>query len=326
MILTIKETPMSIRRGLRRFTSVALGVCLICSMTHAELPPASTGDLQFPVKAEPLVSGKFQRCEGICFNGEGDLYVSGNRALWRVDTDGEVTKIAECDSNLGLAAIGERDVLYADFGPLNAFDHGTNHDGVVWRITPEGVKTKAATGIGDPNFVLVLEDRTFLVSDDATNEIFHVGKDGKTTIFTTAVNNPNGLALSLDGKTLYIAQIFDGIRPMVVDGRLWAMPLQDNRPGGTPQVVADTGKRGANDGLAVDELGRIYIAANGAAKIYRYTPETGALDLIAKRMPGVASLAFGQGKFDHKCLYATSTRTGVVWKVPVGVRGAPLDR
>jgi len=301
------------------------GVMAVGDTGEERRPPASEGGVEFPIRAEALVSGKFQRSEGICFNGEGDLYVSGNRALWRVDTDGEVTKIAECYSNLGLAAIGERDVLYADFGPTNAFDHGENHDGIVWRITPEGEKTKAATGIGDPNFVLVLEDGTFLVSDDATNEIFHVDKTGKASIFTTAVNNPNGLALSLDGHTLYIAQIFDGIRPMVTDGRLWAMPL-DNGRSGAPKVVADTGQRGANDGLAVDEHGRVYIAANGAAKIYRFTPETGALDEIAKKMAGVASLAFGQGKFDAKSIYATSTRTGMVWRVPVGVRGAPLHR
>jgi len=49
----------------------------------------------FPVSAAVLVDGKFSRCEGIAFNGEGDLYVAGDRSLWRVSRDGAVTKIAE---------------------------------------------------------------------------------------------------------------------------------------------------------------------------------------------------------------------------------------
>jgi len=38
----------------------------------------------------------------------------------------------------------------------------------------------------------------------------------------------------------------------------------------------------------------------------------------------VASMAFGQGEFDHTAIYATSTLQGKVWKVVVGVTGMPL--
>jgi len=227
-------------------------------------------------------------------------------------------------TNLGLAPIGKRDILVADFGPTNAFDHGPNDDGIVWRVTPEGDKTIAATGMGDPNFVLVLKDGSFLVSDDATNEVFIVDREGKTSLFTTAIDHPNGLALSQDGSTLYVAQIFRSIRPIIADNRVWSLSLEGGRPKGEPKVVTETGLGGANDGLAMDVQGRVYIAANGEAKIWRFDPKTEELELIARRMPGVASLAFGQGEFDHHAIYATSTRAGLVWKVPVSVAGAPL--
>ena len=42
--------------------------------------------------------------------------------------------MADLYTNLGMAAIGERDVLVADFGPTNRFNDGPNDDGVVWRI------------------------------------------------------------------------------------------------------------------------------------------------------------------------------------------------
>jgi sugar lactone lactonase YvrE len=116
----------------------------------------------FPVQARVLVDGAFQRCEGIAFNGEGDLYVAGNGALWRVSTEGEVTQIAELYSNLGLAPIGDRDILMADFGPTNRFNHGPNTDGIVWRITPEGDKTRVVDGgLGDPNALWVRSDGNF---------------------------------------------------------------------------------------------------------------------------------------------------------------------
>jgi sugar lactone lactonase YvrE len=283
--------------------------------------------IDFPVTPTVLVEGKFQRCEGIAFNGEGDLYVAGNRALWRVSTDGEVTQIAELYSNLGLAPIGERDILMADFGPTNRFNHGPNDDGIVWRITPEGEKTRVVDGgIGDPNFVLVRADGSILVSDDATDEIFLVEPQGRLTLFTDAVGHPNGLALSADGSTLYVAQIFGSLRPLTIDDRVWAVPLEHGQPAALPEVIARLGEGAANDGLALDELGRLYVAANGTGQIWRIDPATGETVLIAEGMPGVASLAFGEGEFDQQAIYATSTRTGRVWEVKVGVGGAPLHR
>jgi len=292
-------------------------------------PPPSTrlaqNTVNFPVAARVLVDGVFERCEGIAFNGEGDLYVAGNGALWRVSTMGEANQIADLYSNLGLAPIGERDILMADFGPTNRFNQGPNTDGIVWRITPEGEKTRIVDGgLGDPNAIWVRPDGYFLVSDDATDEIFIADMDGRVGLFTDVVGHPNGIAISADGSRLYVAQIFKSLRPLLPDGRLWSVPLEDGLPSGPAELIVDLGDAAANDGLALDELGRIYVAANGAGQIWRVDPETLETVLIAENMPGVASLAFGKGDFDPHAIYATSTRTGKVWEVKVGIGGAPL--
>ena len=238
------------------------------------LPSLAQTESQFPATPRVLVDGVFQRCEGIAFNGEGDLYVAGNSRLWRVSPAGEATEIAELYSNLGLAPIGDRDILMADFGPTSRFDTGPNADGFV----------------------------------------------------SGAVGHPNGLALSADESMLYIAQIFKSIRPIVSDGRVWALPFTNGMPSGPPELIADLGDEAANDGLAMDELGRIYVAANGAGQIWRIDPETRETKLIAENMPGAASIAFGEGEFDQNAIYVTSTRTGKVWEVQVGVGGATLHR
>jgi sugar lactone lactonase YvrE len=280
----------------------------------------------FPVEPERFIT-RFRASEGLTFNGEGTLFIGANRAVWIARPDGTVTKIADVDTHLGQAGVGRRDILAADFGPTNVFRDGPNDDGVVWRITPEGQKTAVARGIADPNFILVLRDGTWLVSDDGTDKIYRVREGGKVEVWSSAVAYPNGMALSLDERTLYVAQIFTALGPVVFDNRIWAIPLTETfDPAGPPVLLARTGK--GVDGLAVDEKGFVYVADNQGGRIWRVDPRSGATVIVAEGMSNVASLAFGEGEFDHRAIYATTTERGggTVWKVRVGVKGAPLHR
>jgi gluconolactonase len=285
----------------------------------------------FPVKPELFVDEPFRGCEGIAFNGEGRLFVTCNRALWEIQADGTSTKLAELDSNLGVAGYGAQDLLVADFGPTNAFAQDRNDDGVVWRFSPDGKqRTAHARGIGDPNFVLVLDDASYLVSDDATSDIYRVTPDGSVSLYTTAVNHPNGMVLSQDGGTLYVAQMFSNIRPVVGVNMLWALRLENGKPYRDAKLVAQTGPGSMPDGLAMDAAGRVYIAANRERKIWRYDPQTEETVLIAEGIPGAGSLVFGEGAFDRTSLYVTSTFSngdgGKIWRVPVGIGGAEVTR
>lgn len=284
--------------------------------------------MPLPVEPVAFLAGVFRAAEGLAFSGEGVMYVTANRAVWRVSTAGDTVRLANVDRHLGVAASGARDVLVADFGPTNAFEHGPNEDGVLWHVTPEGNRTPVVRGIGDPNAVLVREDGTVLVSDDATDAIYIVGRDGSLGVFTRAVSYPNGMALSLDGSILYVAQTFTMLEPISFDGRLWAVPLDDGQPAGPARLAVDLGPGKGNDGLAVDERGRVYLAAARPGEVWRLDPSTGTVVLVAEGIPGVASLAFGQGRCDHESLYVTTLArgAGTIWRIPVGVRGAPLYR
>ena len=285
----------------------------------------SQSDIQFPVKPEIFIN-QFQGAEGITFNAEGRLFIGANNAIWIAEPDGSVKKIADVFRHLGQARIGSRDILACDFGPTNEFADGPNDDGIVWRITPEGKKTSVARGIADPNAVVVLRDGSFLVSDDGTDKIYRV-KNGKVSIWSTGVPFPNGLTLSTDNRTLYVAQIFSALKPVVLEDQVWAFKMDGSAPVGPPVVVARTGGKGV-DGLVTDELGRVYVADNGAGKIFRFDPKSGQVTLIAEGMAAVASLVFGEGKFDREAIYATSTQRGggKIWKIKVGVKGAKYNR
>ncbi len=299
-------------------------------LAHASAQEDGT-ETDFPVEPELLVDEPFRGSEGIAFNGEGNLFVTANQTLWQVYPEGKVRKVAGLHTNLGIASIGERDLLVADFGPTNAFRQERNTDGIIWRITPEGEKEELVVGIGDPNFIVVRKDGSLLVSDDATSDIYVVGADWKPRLFSTAVLHPNGLALSDDESMLYVAQMFKSIRPVVGDDSLWVKPLKDGKPVAGAKLVARLGPYSSNDGLAMDRKGRVYIAANGeAGEIWRFNPETEELVLIARGVYGAASIAFGEGDFDDRSIYVSTTynrgRGGKIWRIPVGIEGQPVTR
>ncbi len=307
---------------------VLVPVALLVSISSLAQDDAPA--IEFPVAPILFANDPFNSCEGIGFNGQGQMFATCNRALWRIDTSAEATLIAELDSNLGVAGVGDEDVLVADFGPTNAFRDDRNSDGIVWRITPEGEKSKHALGIGDPNFILVRSDGSYLVSDDATSDIYLVQPDGTVSLYTTAVNHPNGMVLSLDETNLYVAQMFSNIRPVVGVNLIWAIKLEDGVPARDARLVTATGPEAFVDGLAMDELGRVYVAANREGRIWRFDPESEELIIIAEGVFGAASLAFGEGDFDRESLYVTTTfsqgRGGKIWQIPVAVEGAPLHR
>ena len=311
-----------------KYAAPALMVLCALLSACATVPPGphTPEPVVFPAPVDTLVADEFARCEGLAFNGEGDLYVAGDKALWRVEPDGTAHRLCTLFSNLGVAPIGERDLLVADFGRTSAFDGTPRRDGIIWRITPEGERRRLVKkGIIDPNFIVVRRDGSLLVSDDSVNEIWLVAPDGTLRMFSDEIHNPNGMVLAQDGRSLYVAQIFDGITPIVWDDRIWRIPLtRGGRPDGEPELVAQAGS--GHDGLAADIHGRLYSASNNSGQILRIDPEDGTVVVICEGVEGVASLAFGQGAFDHEAIYATNHRTGLVFSVHVGVEGAPLHR
>ncbi|MGH9962708.1 MAG: hypothetical protein ACREBC_37270, partial [Pyrinomonadaceae bacterium] len=93
----------------------------------ANLPIESRSnlDVRVPTKPEVFID-RFKGSEGITFNGEGRLFIGADEAIWIAEPDGAVQKIADVSAPLGLARIGARDILAADFGPTNVFQHGPN--------------------------------------------------------------------------------------------------------------------------------------------------------------------------------------------------------
>ena len=281
--------------------------------------------ISFPVTPVELVAGEFTGAEGIAFNGEGRLFAVADKALWELSVDGSTRKVVDLVNPVGLASRGASDILVAEFGAKTFIRDGVNNDGSVLSVTPSGTVTTVATGIGDPNFIHVRKDGSMLVSDDFTDIIYSVAPGGAVSIFLQGIQSPNGMVESLNGANLFVAQTFATVDPLTFDDRLWRVPLKSGAPG-TPVELAKLGGGGANDGVTMDLFNRVYVAENVGGNIWRVDASTGAAELIAQNMKTVASLAFGEGQFNETSIYATQLIGGTIWEIPVGVRGAPMNR
>lgn len=165
-----------------------------------------------------------------------------------------------------------------------------------------------------PNDVVVRGDGTVFFTDPPYgvqkelrelpfSGVYSIGSDGTLTLLSVYMDFPNGIALSPDEKTLYVAD--SGSEGMIqafdidAKGLLRATRLVNKTPA---------------DGIKVDERGNIWAAMDDGIRVF--SPEGAVLETIAfPEEP--ANCAFGGT--DGKTLYVTA-RHGL-YKVRCAVRG-----
>ncbi len=100
--------------------------------------------------------------------------------------------------------------------------------------------------------------------------VYRVDGDGAVVEITHDVEKPNGIAISPDQKTLYVADHNNGtdridpIAPPPMKGamKVYAFPLgSDGLVSGPRKTLVDFGEEEGSDGMTVDTEGRIYLAA-----------------------------------------------------------------
>lgn len=144
--------------------------------------------------------------------------------------------------------------------------------------------------------------------------VFRIAPSGEVSLVTDQMTRPNGIALSPDGKTLYVAQS-DGRAPLIR-----AFPVNEDGSTGAGRVFRDMkpsqpGMKGSCDGLKVDARGNLWATAPGGLHII--TPEGEVLGRI-ETGEFISNCAFG-GK-DGTTLYFTNDMH--VCRVQVKVKGA----
>ncbi|MGF1578458.1 MAG: SMP-30/gluconolactonase/LRE family protein [Gemmataceae bacterium] len=101
--------------------------------------------------------------------------------------------------------------------------------------------------------------------------VYRISKDGELTLLTKEMTRPNGIALSLDEKTLYVANSDPKLPiwkafPVKKDGTLGKGKVLYNA---TKEMKA--GRKGLPDGMTIDYKGNLF--ATGPGGVYVFTPK-----------------------------------------------------
>ncbi len=266
-------------------------------------------------KLERVATG-FRFTEGPAWDGKQYLYFSDIPAniIYRMDEQGNFEPwLTPSEKSNGL--------MFDSKGNLIACRHWGRD---VVRISPD---KKVATVAGSfegkkfnsPNDCCVARDGTIYFTDpDYGLErrereldvlgVYRVTPDGKITRIISDMTKPNGLFLSPDERTLYVAD--------TVDKKIRAYTLtEDGRAiGGRDFFVFQTDRRGGPDGMTLDERGNIYCTDGGG--VWVISPQGKLLGII--ETPEVpANCTFGGA--DNKTLYITA-RTSI-YRIRLNVRG-----
>ena len=195
------------------------------------------------------------------------------------------------------------------------------------------IDTKGRIYFSDPRYLGTekreLEHRAVYRLDPATKEVVEIAHDAE---------KPNGVALSPDGKTLYVADHNNGTdridpdapAPKVGAMKIYAYPLgDDGLVHGKRKTLVDFGAGPGCDGMCVDVKGHIYLAVRDLKRpgIMVIDPDgkevaflpTGASQAGAKSPKGIPSnVAFGRGA-EAKMLYVTVDVS--LYRIPMGIAG-----
>ena len=157
------------------------------------------------------------------------------------------------------------------------------------------------------------------------------------TIDSDIIEKPNGLAVSPDSKTLYVAETNNGTtggpndikNPKIGRMTLNSFPILSDGSLGNKKVLINFGDNTGIDGMTVDTMGNIYAAVRSENRygIVAYTPSGKELAYIpTESLP--TNCCFGKGE-NSNMLYITAG--GGLYQIKMNVSGyhpatAPIEK
>ena len=292
-----------------QITALLVCACLSCSSAEHPLPATVARDATL----EEVYSEKLF-FEGPAWDRAGKklfftAFKKDNQQILRLDEKGKATvwldktegvngqRVSKDGRLISAQAYGHRVMCYT-FG-----ENGPGETKVL-------LENKE---LNQPNDVWIAPDGTIYFTDPDFKEkkksaVWRLKTDGSAEKLPITMTLPNGLAVSPDGKTLYVADSFE---------KLWrAFPIEADGKIGAGKVLfnPETDSKADPDGMTLDENGNIY--ATGRGGVWVFTPKGEELGFIP--CPAFASNVTFGGE-DGKTLLITGSNK--VWSLRMTVRG-----
>jgi gluconolactonase len=235
---------------------------------------------------EPF-TGPEPGANGLAFDKNGDLLLCqhGDRRIARLGKDGKFETVV--DKYMGKRFNSPNDLVFNKAGDLFFTD------------PPYGLPGQ----VKDPKKELDFQG------------VYRLSAAGQLTLLTKEMSRPNGIALSPDEKTLYVANSDP-------DKAIWmAFPLKDDGTLGAGKQIHDATadvkanpEKGLPDGMKVDQKGNIFATAvNG---VYVFSPDFKLLGRIVTN-DKTANCAWGDdGTVLYLCTNDKLTRVKTTTKGP----------
>ena len=236
-----------------------------------------------PVTPDDSVTGGTGGSNGLALDSEGRLILCehGNRRIARMEEDGSRTTLA--DRYEGRRFSSPNDIVFHSSG---------------------------AAFFTDPPYGLDGQDES-PAKEQSHNGVYRLDPDGTVSLLAAGLTRPNGIGLSPDERTLYVA---NSDRP---PNQLWmSYPLLDDLKLGEGNVFFNANEMqqpGWADGLALDRAGNIYATGPGGVMII----DASGQHLGTITIPEIpTNVAWGD---DGKTLYITA-HTGL-YRIKLSARG-----
>ena len=148
---------------------------------------------------------------------------------------------------------------------------------------------------------------------DPTGRVYRYSAAGVLARLIDTVPSPNGIALSADGKVLFVAA--------TRANQIWRLPLHPSGVTTKASIFAHLhGGPSGPDGLALDEEGCLLIVHASFGSVWRLSPFAEPLDrIVSCAGRSTTNLAFGGP--DGKSLFITEAETGSILRAELPVPG-----
>lgn len=320
-------------RGLFTVAAASFGFAALASEQQA-VTPAIAGVVAAgtPIR---LVKEGFNGSEGPLPQADGSLLFTENTAgrIIHVAADGSTKVWIENSGSANALAVTPKGEIVATITAASKPGISVVKPGAENRML---VSEYEGVGFNRPNDLVTGKRGQIYFSDPLTpgaagaatkkSAVYLLGADGKLAQIANDIERPNGVALSPDERTLYVANTagewvtaFKLDKAGKVTGRspFAKLVMPPPAPPAAPaagQAAAPAAASSGADGVAVDRAGRLYVAT--AVGVQVFSDRGAALGIIAlPRQP--QNLAFA-GK-DRATLYVVGR--GAVYSVDTKTRG-----